>query len=83
MDLLLLQSPLQNFSELVLGYFIEIWDFLIFVGGLSGVLIVLAGVIIWLTHAHIPRGRGLILGGIILCIVIEYFILFPPDFVTP
>ena len=83
MTLLLIQSPLQNFSELILRYFIEIWDFLIFLGWVSGVTIVLVGAIIWLTHAHIPRGRGLIFGGIILCIVVEYFVLFPPDFVTP
>jgi len=83
MHLVLLQSPLQNFTDLILGYFIEIWDFLIFIGGVSGVLIVLTGAIIWLTHAHIPRGRGLIFGGIILCIVVEYFVLFPPDFVNP
>ena len=83
MNPLLLQSPLQNFAELILGYFIEIWDFLIFIGQVSGVIIVLIGAIIWLTLAHVPRGRGLILGGILLSIVVEYFVLFPPSFVTP
>jgi len=83
MNPLLLQTPLQNFADLILGYFIEIWDFLIFVGGVAGVLLVLTGAIIWLTLAHVPRGRGLIFGGIILCIVVEYFVLFPPSFVNP
>ncbi|MGY5872651.1 MAG: hypothetical protein RTV72_10430 [Candidatus Thorarchaeota archaeon] len=83
MNPLLLQSPLQNFAELILGYFIEIWDFLIFIGQVSGVILVLLGAIIWLTLTHVPRGRGLIFGGIILLIVIEYFVLFPPSFVTP
>ena len=83
MNPLLLQTPLQNFADLILGHFIEIWDFLIFVGGVAGVLLVLAGAIIWLTLAHVPRGRGLIFGGILLCIVVEYFVLFPPSFVSP
>jgi hypothetical protein len=83
MNPVLLQSPLQNFADLILGYFISIWDFLILIGWMSGVTLVLAGAIIWLTLAHVPRGRGLIFGGIILCIVVEYFVLFPPDFVTP
>lgn len=83
MDPVLLQSPLQNFSDLILGYLIAIWDFLILIGWMSGVTLVLVGAIIWLTLAHVPRGRGLIFGGIILCIVVEYFVLFPPDFVTP
>ena len=83
MNPILLQSPLQNFADLIGNYFVEIWDFLIIIGGISGVILVLLGAIIWLSHAHIPRGRGLIFGGIILCIVIEYFVLFPPSFVTP
>ena len=78
-----MQSPIQNFADLIGIYFVEIWDFLIIIGGISGVILVLAGAIIWLSHAHIPRGRGLIFGGIILCIVIEYFVLFPPSFVAP
>ena len=79
----LLQSPLQNFAELIGGYFVEIWDFLIFVGQVSGVILVLLGAIIWLTLTHVPRGRGLVFVGILLLIVMEYFVLFPPSFVTP
>ncbi len=83
MNPILLQSPLQNFADLILGYIIEIWDFLIFIGQVSGILLVVAGAIIWLTLAHVPRGRGLIFGGILLSIVVEYFVLFPPSFVSP
>ena len=82
MNPVLLQSPLQNFAQLIGGYFIEIWDFLIFIGQIAGVTLVLLGAIIWLTETHIPRGRGLIFGGILLSIVIEYFVLFPPSFVV-
>lgn len=78
---LLMQSPLQNFVQLIGGYFAEIWGFLIFVGQVSGVIIVLIGAILWFTEASISRGRGLVFGGILLSIIIEYFVLFPPSFV--
>ena len=78
---LLMQSPLQNFAQLITIYFAEIWDFLIFVGQVSGVIVVLIGAILWFTEVNIKRGRGLVFGGILLSIVIEYFALFPPAFV--
>lgn len=68
--------------ELILAYFAEIWDFLIFVGQVSGVIVVLIGAILWLTETNMKRGRGLVFGGILLSIVVEYFVLFPPAFVT-
>lgn len=68
--------------ELILAYFAEIWDFLIFVGQVSGVIVVLIGAILWFTEANMKRGRGLVFGGILLSIVVEYFVLFPPAFVT-
>jgi hypothetical protein len=77
----LLQSPLQNFAQMIGAYFAEIWDFLIFIGQISGVVIVLIGAILWFTDVNPKRGKGLILGGIVLSIVIEYFVLFPPAFV--
>jgi hypothetical protein len=82
MNPVLLQSPLQNFTQLIGGYFIEIWSFLIFLGQVSGVIIVLIGAILWFTEANIKRGRGLVFGGILLSIIIEYFVLFPPGFVV-
>ncbi len=82
MNPVLLQSPLQNFAQLISGYFIEIWAFLIFIGQVSGVIIVLIGAILWFTETNQSRGKGLVFGGVVLSIVIEYFVLFPPGFVV-
>ncbi|MFW9843777.1 MAG: hypothetical protein ACFFEV_04310 [Candidatus Thorarchaeota archaeon] len=82
MPSLLMQSPLQNFANLIVSYFIEIWDFLIFIGQISGVIIVLIGAILWFTETNQSRGKGLVFSGVMLSIVIEYFVLFPPSFVV-
>lgn len=82
MSPVLLQSPLQNFAQMIGAYFIEIWDFLMFIGQISGIIVVLIGAILWFTEANIKRGRGLVFGGILLSIVIEYFVLFPPSFIV-
>ena len=82
MNPVLLQSPLQNFAQLIGGYFVEIWGFLIFLGQVSGVIIVLIGAILWFTETNQTRGKGLVFGGIVLSIIIEYFVLFPPGFVV-
>lgn len=82
MNPVLLQSPLQNFAQLIGGYFIEIWSFLIFLGQVSGVIIVLIGAILWFTETNQSRGKGLVFGGVVLSIIIEYFVLFPPGFVV-
>jgi hypothetical protein len=81
MNPVLLQSPLTNFAQLITSYFIEIWGFLIFIGQISGVIIVLAGAILWFTEVNQSRGRSLVFGGVLLSIVIEYFVLFPPSFI--
>ena len=81
MNPVLLQSPLQNFAQMIGAYFVEIWDFLIFIGQISGVVIVLIGAILWFTETNQSRGKSLVFGGVLLSIVIEYFVLFPPDFV--
>ena len=81
MNHLLLQTPLQNFAQMIGAYLAEIWNFLIFIGQISGIIVILIGAILWLTDVNPKRGKGLILGGIILSIVIEYFVLFPPAFV--
>jgi hypothetical protein len=81
MSFLLMQSPLQNFTNLIITYFIEIWDFLIFIGQISGIIIVLIGAILWFTETNQGRGKGLVFSGVMLSIVIEYFVLFPPSFV--
>jgi len=77
---LLLQSPLVNFAQMIGTYLAEIWDFLIFIGQISGFIVVLAGAILWFTEVNIGRGRGLVFGGILLSVIIEYFVLFPPSF---
>jgi len=82
MNPVLLQSPLQNFTNLIVTYFIEIWDFLIFIGQISGIIIVLIGAILWFTETNQSRGKSLVAGGVLLSIVIEYFVLFPPGFVV-
>ncbi|MFW9809229.1 MAG: hypothetical protein ACFFE6_07590 [Candidatus Thorarchaeota archaeon] len=81
MSLVLLQSPLTNFAQLIGAYLAEIWDFLIFIGQISGVIVVLVGAILWFTDVNTNRGKGLVASGILLSIVIEYFVLFPPGFV--
>lgn len=82
MNPVLLQSPLANFAQLIASYFIEIWDFLIFIGQISGVIIVLIGAILWFAEVNQSRGKSFVAGGILLSIVIEYFVLFPPAFVV-
>lgn len=81
MNLVLLQSPLTNFADMIGAYLAEIWDFLIFLGQISGIIVVLVGAILWFTDANPKRGKGLVASGIILSVVIEYFVLFPPGFV--
>ncbi|MDF1538248.1 MAG: hypothetical protein P1Q69_05050 [Candidatus Thorarchaeota archaeon] len=77
----LLQSPLTDFMAMIGIYFAEIWEFLIFIGTTSGIIIVLVGAILWFTEANQKRGKGLVASGIILSIVVQYFVLYPPSFV--
>ena len=78
----IIQSPLTDFIAMISLYFAEIWDFLIFIGRISGVVVVLVGAILWFTEVNMKRGRGLVLSGIILSIVIQYFVMYPPSFVV-
>jgi hypothetical protein len=61
-------------------YFMEIWDFLIFIGRVSGVIVVLVGAILWFTEVNSTRGKGLVASGILLSIVVQYFVMYPPVF---
>lgn len=81
MQLVILQSPLTDFANLIAGYFAEIWEFLIFIGRISAVIVVLVGAILWFTEVNIKRGKGLVFGGIMLAIVVQYFVVYPPSFV--
>lgn len=74
-------SPLTNFIQMIAVYLAEIWDFLIFIGTASSAIVVLAGAILWHTDVNQTRGKTLVLSGIILAVVIEYFVMFPPEFV--
>ncbi|MBD3405595.1 MAG: hypothetical protein GF411_05615 [Candidatus Lokiarchaeota archaeon] len=80
MQLIQLLSPLTDFVNLITGYFIEIWDFLIFIGSVSAVMVVLSGAILWFTNFNEKKGKGLVFSGILLALVVEYFILYPPEF---
>ena len=71
-------SPLSDFANLIAMYFSEIWEFLIFIGRISAFVVVLVGAILWLTEVNTKRGRGLVFSGILLAIIIQYFVSFPP-----
>ena len=81
MSLFSILSPLTDFANLIAGYFIEIWDFLIFIGNISAFVVVLVGAILWFTGINEKRGKGLILSGILLAIIVQYFVFYPPSFV--
>jgi hypothetical protein len=43
--------------------------------------VVLTGAILWFTDTNAGKGKALVLSGILLAIVVEYFVIFPPSFV--
>ncbi|MFW9927447.1 MAG: hypothetical protein ACFFDM_11900 [Candidatus Thorarchaeota archaeon] len=73
-------SPLTDFANLIAGYFMEIWDFLIFIGNISAFVVVLVGAILWFTGVNVTKGKGLVLSGILLAIIVQYFVFYPPVF---
>ena len=75
-------SPLADFTNLIASYFIEIWEFLIFIARVSSVIVVLVGAILWFTEVNSKRGKGLIFSGILLAIIVQYFVAFPPTFIV-
>ena len=68
---------------MILQYFIDIWDFLIFIAASSSVIVVLIGAILMFVGVKVGKltGQKLILGGIILSAIVVYFLMYPPDFV--
>ncbi len=78
----ILLTPLDDFARLIAGYFQEIWGFLMFIGTASSFIVILIGAILLFVGVKVGKttGRGLILGGIILAIVIAYFTMYPPNF---
>ena len=73
-------SPLTDFANLIAGYFAEIWDFLIFIGNISAFVVVLVGAILWFTGVNDKRGKGLVFSGILLAVIVQYFVFYPPAF---
>ncbi len=78
---LVLLGPLVDFANLIAAYFAEIWEFLIFIGRVSAAIVVLIGAILWFTEVNSKRGKGLVLSGILLAIIVQYFVTYPPAFV--
>jgi len=83
MFLMEIPSPIDTFREFIAIQFHDLWHALIFVGRSSAIIVVLVGVIMEGIGVKVNKisGRHLILGGIILAIIIEFGIRFPPDFV--
>lgn len=73
-------SALSDFASLIAGYFQEIWDFLIFIGNISAFVVVIVGAILWFTGVNTTKGKGLVLSGILLAIIVQYFVFYPPVF---
>lgn len=71
---------MADFANMIGTYLAEIWDFLIFIGGISGVIVVLVGAILWLTDINTGKGKGLVMSGILLSIVVQYLVMYPPRF---
>ena len=80
MQLYQILSPLSDFAAMIAIYFAEIWEFLIFIARVSGVIIVLIGAILWFTETNAKKGKGLVASGILLSIVVQYFVMYPPIF---
>lgn len=74
-------SPLLDFANLIAAYFAEIWEFLIFIGRISAVVVVLVGAILWFTEVNSSKGKSLVMSGVLLAIVVQYFVVYPPAFV--
>ena len=80
MSLYHILSPLSDFAAMITAYFAEIWEFLIFIGNISAIIVVLVGAILWFTDVIAGRGKGLVLCGILLAVVVQYFVIYPPAF---
>jgi hypothetical protein len=79
--LLQILSPLTDFVSIIAGYLSDAWSFLVLVGSACSVIVTLVGAILWFTDVNQMRGKALVLSGVILAIVVQYFIMYPPNFV--
>ena len=53
-----LLSPLTDFAQMILQYFIDIWDFLLFMGGSASVIVVLIGAILKFVQVKVGKLTG-------------------------
>ena len=83
MKKLVMLSPISDFTDLILQYMIQIWDFLIFIGGAASFIVILVGAILFFVGVKVGKltGPRLIFGGVMLAITVAYFVWFPPDLV--
>jgi hypothetical protein len=66
-------TPLSDFLSLILGYFSEIWDFLMYVGGVCAfIIVILVGALLMFVQVKVGKitGSRLTLSGILLAIII-------------
>jgi len=70
---------------MIVQYFISKWDFLVFIAGSAGMTVLLCGDILMFVGMRVGKitGQNLILRGIILEIVVVFFMFSLPDFVPP
>jgi len=50
------------------------------VGRISAIIVVLAGAILWFTEVNSSKGKQLVMSGILLAVVVQYFVMYPPSF---
>ncbi len=75
-------SALSDFARIVAQYLAEIWQFLIFIGQVASVVVILVGAILWLTQVNVSKGKAMVLSGVILAIIVQYFVMYPPALVA-
>jgi hypothetical protein len=73
-------SPLVDFANVIAEHLAEIWAFLMLVGRISAVIVVLVGAILWFTEVNASKGKQLVLSGVLLAVVTQYFVMYPPSF---
>jgi len=73
-------SPLVDFANVISQHLAEIWAFLMLVGRISAIIVVLAGAILWFTEVNSSKGKQLVMSGILLAVVVQYFVMYPPSF---
>jgi hypothetical protein len=68
----------QQLLEQIVYYIFTGWNLLLLIGIFNAALLIALGLINWFTGANPKRGKKMILGGIILFVVIQWFVFNPP-----